>query len=902
MASFFNKIDAPDLTQSAKSIETMVQAINDNFQKVFTLPFLKGDPGDEITTRFEYFWDDKNLLTQEAADIFNTVFELKNVFTVGLSFDGFIQTLMEYQIINDENIEKPYWSDNYGPTKEPKVLLYYKINAEDTTEEKIGVAQLYYFFDPRITLLSNNDLLYNKSFKDYTCILTTEYNIDENGNYSYKYIKQTGWPTLYYNQTTSQFCWAINGHQTGINAQGVNGKDGIGSKVWLVKLNNTSQDSGKIFDLDEKYLENYYTRFSIESVWYPTLKSWIDKTEMESKLQKNSGQIFTNDDVFIGYVTGSDPQMEIGLWEYNNENLINTNEYIKDIPVPDMWIGTLHYDETAKENEDKYFVMCNISQNLSVANNNMNLCKMLADIKPSTNNDDPNHLKGLYLRSDDKNIHAIFNGGHIETGNTDLYIAPTTLEYMSNSNKIETIPNKNLNIIYNTNLYGEATITGNLYISKDIIPIETDIISNIGDSDNWFNNTYTKSVKAKGIEFHQTTGNDWSIGGFIDFFGKQGDTRSTRLIETNGEIALINNGGVSVNTGGYEDGYGHCSFNASILKGRQLQIGTSGAEINGILNVTGATTLKNSNLYIGDKSNNNLSIDLLKSNKTYNISINSNNELIIKDDSNSLLTFGTTTDSYAIAKFANIVQATTFLGNLQGNATSASKLNIDSAIGGESQPVYFNKNGKPEVCSMYAGGTQVTLNGTGKGSSTAALYAPTGSGDAGQVLVSNGDGSAPEWKNYWEYDSLLYTGELGDSGSTSSRLEYTSDKTIDITFYDYNNKYKNKKYFWKTIYLKTPSGSNGVNGDLFLNITDFNNIGNDHCKDIVILLTINLQNNQTSNSSTINNIFVKYIGGDKGFPVKRIEWSVDAKTTEEKRVAIPFTLFQTNNTKIVFPH
>jgi hypothetical protein len=89
MASFFNKIDVPDLTQSAQSIETMVQAINDNFQKVFTLPFLKGDPGDEITTRFEYFWDDNNLLTQEAADIFNTVFE-QNIFTDGIDFDKFI--------------------------------------------------------------------------------------------------------------------------------------------------------------------------------------------------------------------------------------------------------------------------------------------------------------------------------------------------------------------------------------------------------------------------------------------------------------------------------------------------------------------------------------------------------------------------------------------------------------------------------------------------------------------------------------------------------------------------------------------------------------------------------------------------------------------------------------------
>ena len=213
---------------------------------------------------------------------------------------------------------------------------------------------------------------------------------------------------------------------------------------------------------------------------------------MENKLQKNSGQIFTNDDVFIGYVTGSDPQMEIGLWEYNNEKqLINTNEYIKDIPIPDMWVGTLHYDETAKENEDKYFVMCNISQNLSVANNNMNLCKMLADIKPSTTNNDPNHLKGLYLRSDANNIHAIFNGGHIETGNTDLYIAPTTLEYMSNSEKIQTLSNKNLNIIYNTNVYGglcaETTKITTSQDNKSNVLIGFNDPGNVSSSNSWSN-------------------------------------------------------------------------------------------------------------------------------------------------------------------------------------------------------------------------------------------------------------------------------------------------------------------------------------------------------------------------------------------------------------------------------
>ena len=54
MANFFNEITAPQLnsTEYGKGIQEMVDNINNNFQKVFTLPFLKGDDGDMISTEF----------------------------------------------------------------------------------------------------------------------------------------------------------------------------------------------------------------------------------------------------------------------------------------------------------------------------------------------------------------------------------------------------------------------------------------------------------------------------------------------------------------------------------------------------------------------------------------------------------------------------------------------------------------------------------------------------------------------------------------------------------------------------------------------------------------------------------------------------------------------------------
>jgi hypothetical protein len=66
----------------------MVNNINANFQKVFTLPFLKGDDGDRLTTRFCPFWEKPegatdSILTEEGYKIFKTIF--CRVFNVVLS-------------------------------------------------------------------------------------------------------------------------------------------------------------------------------------------------------------------------------------------------------------------------------------------------------------------------------------------------------------------------------------------------------------------------------------------------------------------------------------------------------------------------------------------------------------------------------------------------------------------------------------------------------------------------------------------------------------------------------------------------------------------------------------------------------------------------------------------------
>jgi hypothetical protein len=83
--------------------------------------------------------------------------------------------------------------------------------------------------------------------------------------------------------------------------------------------------------------------------------------------------------------------------------------------------------------------------------------------------------------------------------------------------------------------------------------------------------------------------------------------------------------------------------------------------------------------------------------------------------------------------------------------------------GSSTQPIYINSSSQPTTCSTYAGGTEVTLNGTNKGASTASFYAPASAGTSGQILKSSG--GEPSWAD-------------ADYEPKGTTLAITSDTTL----------------------------------------------------------------------------------------------------------------------------
>lgn len=117
-------------------------------------------------------------------------------------------------------------------------------------------------------------------------------------------------------------------------------------------------------------------------------------------------------------------------------------------------------------------------------------------------------------------------------------------------------------------------------------------------------------------------------------------------------------------------------------------------------------------------------------------------------------------------------------------ATGASALKDSNGLiskGSETKPVYFS-NGVPAEANTYAGGTAVTLNGSGKGASTASFYAPTTAGTTSQVLI--GGGNAPTWTNISDL--------VPSSAASATYATYDASESSNTTKTTIANKYVKK--------------------------------------------------------------------------------------------------------------
>lgn len=106
-----------------------------------------------------------------------------------------------------------------------------------------------------------------------------------------------------------------------------------------------------------------------------------------------------------------------------------------------------------------------------------------------------------------------------------------------------------------------------------------------------------------------------------------------------------------------------------------------------------------------------------------------------------------------------------------------------SKLGSATKPLYTSATGTFAVCSTYAGGTKVTLNGSNKGASNASFYAPTTAGTSGQILKSIGSG-APTWDSIGNVLGDYVATIGGKAGAITLKGDNSSNGTINLSIDD----------------------------------------------------------------------------------------------------------------------
>ena len=190
---------------------------------------------------------------------------------------GLAETPVEAQkyITDLFNIQVNEWNidvENFWGTAKNDGVLYYKFNVF-TVDNKITVTPFMIYIDPRLSSVSS--YTGEKDFNDTSCMLEIA---AKDSGYTIKanYLM----PRLYWNKNVKAFCWNINGKQTSISAQGINGKDGADGNlkkcILATRVDTETKEgwyvkSDSSITVDENEINNAIFRVSSNSDAYSSV-------------------------------------------------------------------------------------------------------------------------------------------------------------------------------------------------------------------------------------------------------------------------------------------------------------------------------------------------------------------------------------------------------------------------------------------------------------------------------------------------------------------------------------------------------------------------------------------------------------------------------------------------------
>lgn len=211
-------IQAPQLSDAnfGDNMSQQFNNINDNFSKLASAEFLKGTAGDNISV----VGYDLNDPSQSAG----IVDALKNALSNGHDNSSDLKDVNGYR-----------WTEGITGI----IYLIYEdklgnVPRQDWSANLVGSLP-YTYLDPRFNnqLVLNEDGSNYKDAYDLSCILVWDSSKEVPG-----FSCLDAWPTLYFDEDKFQFCWRIHGKDTGLVAQGPQGRDGRSGNMLVVRTGN----------------------------------------------------------------------------------------------------------------------------------------------------------------------------------------------------------------------------------------------------------------------------------------------------------------------------------------------------------------------------------------------------------------------------------------------------------------------------------------------------------------------------------------------------------------------------------------------------------------------------------------------------------------------------------------
>lgn len=275
LRNIFKRMDVPTLGDPLfqEQFEKFCQSIVQNIERLISVQYTKGDPGDSVVTE-EHTSNYRTGTTEISTGNLDAMGMAIVSAIFGDTPQGTTRTDL-YNMLNgslatiqvDDDF---YYSEGVAPGMTVdgveynaiedliKILDGNKCNgikldiAVDRVNGEAFLASPYLFIDGRIQGLNRmvrrhgHDEEYYKTFHDFSTAVYGKATYDHNDANQNKDNPLTwNWtmvtvpivPKLYFDQEINEFCWEVNGQQTGITAQGIKGDDGV-SPTAIIAVGN----------------------------------------------------------------------------------------------------------------------------------------------------------------------------------------------------------------------------------------------------------------------------------------------------------------------------------------------------------------------------------------------------------------------------------------------------------------------------------------------------------------------------------------------------------------------------------------------------------------------------------------------------------------------------------------